>query len=135
MQNEKKNRNSNMDYRDTTEYSQKLHENAQQVSTEIHKLLISLSTGVISVFFLTLTGTKHVKMAVISKLLITGSLLLMGISIACGLFYLRLRASIFYYRGTARVANTAEKKKRFSKLYQQKQKQKKIVAQLFHYLG
>lgn len=98
-------------------YAQILHDRARESTLELRKLLISLSTGVIAIYFLSLTGQDNSTLSLMAKIWSGLSLILMGFSTLSGLLFWYANSVSNYAGGSARQAEKKEKQKRFSRMH------------------
>lgn len=78
--------------------SQKFHERAGDISKELYKQLLSLSTGVIAAFFL-LVFNKRNELTFVDKVFILSTITLFGISMSCIILGMKWDASKYYFLG------------------------------------
>jgi hypothetical protein len=83
--------------RGTQDFSDALHSRAREAASEQRKLLISLATGGVGVFFLALTTNTTPPLTYYQQVLVTASLGFLSAAIAAGLFAWHADALRNYY--------------------------------------
>ena len=119
------------------ELSRKFHERAGDISKELYKQLLSLSTGVIAAFFL-LVFNKSTVFTNGDKVFILTTIALFGISMSCVILGMKWDASKYYFLGhinDSTKQNEREKHEALKRKYGKKQLFFKDSAGVFFILG
>lgn len=83
------------------DFAQKLHDRARQSSQDLHRLLLSLSTGLVAVYFVALTTTEDAAKPGVQTVTAIIGLCAMGVAVFAGLLGLYADMKRNYFRGSA----------------------------------
>ncbi|HUU20592.1 MAG TPA: hypothetical protein VMW72_25825 [Sedimentisphaerales bacterium] len=81
--------------------AEKLHDRARESSQQLHKLLLSFSTGLLAVFFVALTATEDAAKPGVQTISAIAGLSAMGIAVLTGLFAYYADMKRNYFRASA----------------------------------
>ncbi len=104
------------------ELSKLFHDRARQSAVELHRLLLSLSTGAVAVFFFALTMKVDPPLGLIQKIAVLMSLVAMSLATGAGIRALRADILVNYFCGKDMQSQECIEKEKFR---QQKYKNEK----------
>lgn len=97
----------------------KLHDRSREATSEYHKLLTQLSTGVLAIYFLALTSSIDPPLTATQRIVALYSLVFMGFSVFFGVLYWLSDALRNYYWGSSMDAlddgNNLDQQKRYKR--------------------
>jgi len=97
-------------------FPQVLHDRARTAAEELHKLLLTLSTGAVGVFFIALTTKIEPSLTELQKACMLGALVLMGVAVAAGIVSWHADAQRNYFWAIALQKGEKEEKQKTFKM-------------------
>jgi len=105
--------------------SQKFHDRARESALELHRLLLSLSTGAVAVFFFALTMKVDPPMTLIQKIIVLISLAAMSLASGAGIRALRADILVNFCRAKHMQSQECIEKEKFDRQKDKNEKSKK----------
>lgn len=91
-------------------FAQILHDRSRAVGTDLVKLVLSLSTGTLAIFFLALTGEAKPPLTLAQKTSAVASVAILGVAVFCGIISMYADTRRYYFWACA--LQTADKQQR-----------------------